>query len=442
MPTEQENRMMLPGNSSEGLLQYDDRITLNNEVHSRPFITINSPSRCTNIAMLHDSGSLNEEWSHIKSLCQQSGLTISDQPENHLILDFTNFRLKWERHTEFSSYTFIRSGTGKSPFKNNALEVVPDKWLNSLPGRMIVGVHISVIDSVSEEYHCPEELLEIFGTQNIVGSIVSDGGAGIWTDFRLHEDSFSRILVKNINMKERQTGRLLQRLWEIENYRLLALLSLPLANTVGEKTREIEAKLAQNVSKMSDVHDAKTEQRLLEGITKLAAQVEKLSADTSFRFNASKAYYSLVLNRAKNIKEQKIDGIQRISTFMDRRLSPAMRTVESMGKRIAILSQRVNRASNLLQTRINITLQAQNKELLRSMNQRAKLQLRLQQTVEGLSVVAISYYALGIINLIAEAVVKFWPLLEPSLITAVMVPIVVIFVFLSIRRIHKKINKI
>src|SRR3546814_19661742 len=77
---------------------------------------------------------------------------------------------------------------------------------------------------------------------------------------------------------------------------------------------------------------------------------------------------------------------------MDRRLAPAMRTCESTAGRLETLASRVGRASNLLRTRVDIQLEAQNRDVLVSMNRRARLQLRLQETVEGLSVVAIRYY--------------------------------------------------
>lgn len=423
------------------LSQYIDRAKLNNEVHSRPFIAINSPSRCTSIAMLHNGTSLEQEWMHILELCHHFGVSLTTAPENHLIVEFNSFRLKWERHTEFSSYTFIREGVGDVLFKNTALEVIPKNWISGMPGEMFVGVHLTVIKSTKENSYDPDEILEVFGHQSVVGSEMSENCATAWTDFQLHQDGFSRILIKNISMKERQTGRLLQRLWEIESYRMLSLLALPLTQEVGEQTRKIESILSQNVGKMSDVHDADEEQKLLETFTSLAAKVEELSAATSFRFNASKAYYSLVKTRTENIKEKKIDGIQRVSVFMERRLGPAMRTVSSMDERIASLSRRVNRASGLLQTRINTTLQAQNKELLYSMNQRAQLQLNLQQTVEGLSVVAISYYALSIINIIAEAAAKIWQSLDPTIITASFAPLIIGGVYLGIKRIRKTISK-
>src|SRR3546814_8262212 len=88
---------------------------------------------------------------------------------------------------------------------------------------------------------------------------------------------------------------------------------------------------------------------------------------------------------------------------MDRRLAPAMRTCESAAGRLETLASRVGRASNLLRTRVDIELEAQNRDVLMSMNRRARLQLRLQETVEGLSVVAISYYVVGLVGYAAKA---------------------------------------
>ncbi len=428
-------------NISNNFRQYPDRITLNNEVHSRPFIAIDSPTRCSNIAMLHEGGTIGQEWDHIIKLCRHFGVEYASEIKNHLILDLGSFQLKWERHTEFSSYTFIRRGAGRSPSHDAALTVVPGEWLDNLPGQMLVGVHLFVAATSREDSYDMDDILDIFGTNNIVGARVSGDCATAMTDFRLHSDGFSRILVNNISMTPHQTGRLLQRLWEIETYRMMSLLSMPLTRKAGEKTRVIENNLADNVSKMANVHDPAQEQKLLETLTRLAAQVEHLSAETSFRFNASKAYYSLVRKRVEDIKEKKIEGIQRISSFIDRRLSPAMRTVESMDERIAIQSRRVNRASNLLQTRINITLQSQNKELLKSMDRRAQLQLRLQQTVEGISVVAISYYALGIIGIMAKGGAKLWPVINPTMIVAASAPVIIGLVYFAIRRLHRVIAR-
>lgn len=423
------------------ITEHPERVLLNNEVHSRPFVVINSPSRCSHIAILHGSGktrvSLAQESEYLERLYGHFGKKLSDKEAFHQIEDFGTFRLKWERHTEFSSYSFIREGKGKAAYQDMALSVVPEKWLEEMPGEMLVGIHLYLGQNEDCSRFNKEQITNIFGTNSIVGAMLSENCASAWTDFHIHGDGFSRILVNDISMNPRQAGRVIQRLMEIETYRMMSLLAMPLTVSVAHQTGIIEQDLSENVHKMLNVYDPKEEHKLLETLTRLAAAVEQLSAETSFRFNASKAYYALVRKRVEDIKEKRIEGIQRISSFMDRRLAPAMRTVVSMDHRISILSKRVNRASNLLQARINTTLQSQNKELLISMDRRANLQLRLQQTVEGLSVVAISYYALGIINIMAKAVAEVMPNINSTLITGISAPLVVGLVFWGMHRMRK-----
>ena len=114
-----------------------------------------------------------------------------------------------------------------------------------------------------------------------------------------------------------------------------------------------------------------------------------------------------------------------------------MRTVKSTQERLQAMSDRALRAGDLLRTRVDVERSAQNQELLTSMDKRADLQLRLQRTVEGLSVVAISYYA---VNLVLNMT---GPLEEPLGIgktgmAAVVTPIVLGLVWLMVNRIRQK----
>ncbi|WP_417319282.1 DUF3422 family protein [Emcibacter sp.] len=439
---DQENNAASPARVTPCLMkEFPARHDLNNEVHSRPYIQISSPGRCCHMAILTGEAGRNADLEHLAALCRHYNLPTPPAGCNHQILDFGTFRLKWERHTEFCSYTFIRKGKGQDPFRDTALSVVPEEWLKNIPGELLVGVHL-FIDKVDESHYGNRELLEdIFGDNVVVGARAGSSGAQVWTDFQIHGDGFSRILVNDAGMSETQAGRLVQRLLEIETYRLMAMLAMPLTGEISKATREIEQELADVVEKMMSVDNPEREQEILTRLTKMAARVEHLSAGSTYRFNASKAYYALVEKRIENIKEEPLKGFQTISSFLERRIGPAMRTCISMEDRIAILSRRVNRASTLLQTRINTTLQSQNKQLLESMDRRARLQLRLQQTVEGLSVVAISYYALGIINYMAHGGQKLLPSIEPYLVTAGAAPVVVLGVAWGLRRLHRVIRK-
>ncbi len=431
------------------LREYPTRHVLNNELHSRPFINVDSPTRCSHIAVLSGENGARADRDHLATLCRHYNLPAPQSGSNHHIFDFGTFRLKWERHTEFCSYTFLRhgaaQGAGAESFRDTALRVVPEEWLRQIPGEMLVGVHLFLDRAPEDAYQSAGDLEHIFGGNMVAGVRVADASALAWTDFQIHSDGFSRILVNNLNMSASRAGRLVQRLLELETYRMMALLAVPQTRWIAKSTRQIEQQLAESVEHMTLApeggNEAEKEQGLLAKLTRLAATVEHMSAESSFRFNASKAYYALVKKRLENIKEEPLEGFQRLSSFLERRLEPAMRTCLAMEDRIAILSRRVNRASTLLQTRINTTLQAQNKQLLESMNRRARVQLRLQQTVEGLSVVAISYYALGIINYLAKGGQEFWPLLNPYVATAGAAPFVIGGVYWGLRRLHRLIRR-
>jgi uncharacterized membrane-anchored protein len=106
--------------------------------------------------------------------------------------------------------------------------------------------------------------------------------------------------------------------------------------------------------------------------------------------------------RIADIAESRLAGLQTIGEFMDRRLTPARSTCEWATRRQDALSQRVSRISNLLRTRVEIEQQQSSQALLAAMNQRQDLQLKLQSTVEGLSVAAITYYIVGLVSYLAK----------------------------------------
>lgn len=140
--------------------------------------------------------------------------------------------------------------------------------------------------------------------------------------------------------------------------------------------------------------------------------------------------------RVQILRETRFNGRQTFAEFMMRRYDPAMRTVKSAERRLSEMAERAERAGELLQTRVDVERSAQNQKLLESMDRRADLALRLQHTVEGLSVVAISYYA---VNLAAYAA---YPVAEPlglskGMMTAVLTPAVILLVWLMIRRIRR-----
>jgi uncharacterized membrane-anchored protein len=280
---------------------------------------------------------------------------------------------------------------------------------------------------------------ESFGGRALVGSLIAGGLATVVTDFRIDEQGYSRLLLIDRGMTAAQCGRAVQALLEVDTYRLLALLAFPVARHLSPQLARDERELSSIANELVDI-DKTQEPVLLERLTRLQAEIERYEADHHYRFGAAEAYHEIVQRRLEQLREERVDSLQTLQEFMERRLGPAMNTCVAVMARMESLSQRVTRATQLLSTRIEITREGQNQQLLESMNQRAAAQLRLQGTVEGLSVAAVTYYIVGLISYLAEGLegVAFLP--SPGVITAISIPIVAILVALGVRRIRRAVE--
>ena len=222
---------------------------------------------------------------------------------------------------------------------------------------------------------------------------------------------------------------------------MVAMLAFPLALSARPRVAAAERDLSKIVSEIPAVEGIEDERGLLRRLSALAAEAESIAVSTNYRFSAARAYYALVRQRVDELRERRLDWVQPFGTFLYRRLAPAMETCENVTTRQESLSVRIARASSLLRTRVDVALESQNRDLLQSMNRRAKLQLRLQETVEGLSVVAISYYLVGLVHYLAKGAVEAGVPLHPETAAAVSVPVVILLVWLGVRRLRKAIAK-
>ena len=276
--------------------------------------------------------------------------------------------------------------------------------------------------------------------QAMVASSVSDGAGWVMTDFHLH-DGFSHFLLLDNGFTPRQAGRIAQRLVEIETYRVMALLAFPVAKDVGRLVSRAEDELADLMDGMGQSRSAEDDRAVLVRLSRLAAEVERSVARTTFRFGAAGAYYRLVRQRIDDLREQRLPGFSPIGEFMDRRLVPAIDTCTSIARRQDDLSGRVARNSQLLRTRVDVEIERQNQELLAQMNRRAKIQLHLQETVEGLSVVAITYYASQLVNYVAKGAKDYIAPATPEVLNALSIPVIAGLVYMGLRRMRKLLGK-
>lgn len=416
--------------------EHDLRQALNDEFHARPPVPLESPTLISYVAMHHEGLASGAAQTHLAELTRRFKLDV-DTSGSHCAVDCGSFLLKWELHNEFSSYTFFRPvapGEGLDG-STTALDAVPADWLRSMPGKLIVATHLELRSAAEVPPDSVMAQLSPIGRQ-MVGAKVADGAAWVFTDF-LFEEGFSRFLVIDVSLTRRQAGRTVQRLVEIETYRLMALLAFPVAKEVGRTVGSAEQRLAELMDRTGTARSPEDERGVLADLTRMAAEVEHSVARTTYRFGAARAYHSLVMQRITELREQRISGLPTFHEFMERRLLPAMNTCATMARRQEDLSSRVARNSQLLRTRVEVELERQNQELLAQMNRRAKIQLHLQETVEGLSVVAITYYASQLVQYLAKGVKHQIEPLTPEGITAAAIPVIALIVALGTRRMRK-----
>ncbi|MGF1560916.1 MAG: DUF3422 family protein [Geminicoccaceae bacterium] len=410
---------------------------LDAELHNRPYIDISEPARLSHIALLTGEATDSVERAHITELCNRYGVRPPPDGAAHYSVQLGKFRLRWERHTEFSTYTFIVEGAFDSPFAKAAIAVVPQDWLSKVPGQVIAATHIA-IEATGTEPHDADDLDIWFEGHRRVGSQVMGEAADLWTSLRAHGDSFNRMLVRNRALSPSGLSRLVQRLIEIDTYRMMALLSLPVARETAPELSEIERELAEITARMPQLTDADSMRTMLDDIFRLAARLERRIAETAYRFGAGRAYAAIVADRLRELRESRLPGLQPLQQFLERRFEPARRTCLSVETRLSQLSERIGRAADLLRTRVDLQVQQQNQQLLTSMNRRAELQVRLQETVEGLSVVAISYYGVSLLAYIMKAVV---PDEQVKYALAGLAPVVVAIAWLTARSVRKRLQK-
>lgn len=255
-------------------------------------------------------------------------------------------RLRWERHTECSTYTFLAEGLAGRPFSEPAIDAVPSDWVNRLPGECLVAIQVAFTAGGTRE----PDPAEYLGRGHLLGGTIADGQAVVWSDLRIRADGYARMLVQARGIGEREAGYQLRRLLEIESYRMLALLALPLVKQLGPRLGELEHALGQTTTDMHTQRGASEaqEQRYLAQLTAMAAETEHLAARANYRIAASRAYYDLVRRRIDLLREGRLHDLEPIGDYLERRMRPAMGTCEAVRRRIDDIAERVGRANALL----------------------------------------------------------------------------------------------
>ena len=429
------------------LLPPDDalRVTLHDEVHARPSALVTLPSLIIYVAVLNQGVSREQELEHLRQLPGQDALGADQMSGNFLRLSLPGHTVKWERHTEFTRYSMIQPMPADAML--GALEpallgapAVSAEWLRGIPGHTVVAIALAMVHGdLDDSAELLRKAQTWFGERTILASQLGNGHSLALTDFRLAADGFEKMLViAPPGTTATRAGRISQRLLEVETYRLMALRGLPVAKALGPMLNSAENSLADITAQLEN--KSGTDQELLDQLVALATRVERAIAEHSFRFSATRAYNTLVSQRIAELREKAIPGTQTIGEFMQRRLSPAIATVAASAERLASLSERVSRTSALLRTRVDIATEAQNQQLLEKLTRGQELQLRLQSTVEGLSIMAISYYAVSLLLYASKALHAAGLPVNAELATGALIPLVLWGVWRTTRRIQQKLH--
>lgn len=419
---------------------HPQRDELLGEAHARPVVALQAAQHLTHLALCVTPEEHEREIAHLAALCRAQGVVAPAFRAGQAFIETPTFRLHWEQHTEFSGYTIFANATNAAPFATNGLAVIPADWLARVPGQLLAACHLSLVRGGNLAAR-PESLCTYFDPQSLSGSRCAGGAATLWTDFKPQADGFTRFLILDAGLPPAQAGRLVQRLLEIETYRLMALLAFPIAKRLMPEIQALENRLSTLTESLAGTHNAVQEESLLESLSSLSARVEQLIAQHNFRLDAAAAYSTLVWRRIDALRETRIEGISMVREFMSRRLAPAMDTCQAIGGRLERLSGRVSRTVSLQRSRVDLVLEEQNRDLLASMNRRTHLQLRLQGTVEGLSVVILSYYTVSLIHYALRGLVATGWQLPVDLLTALSIVVVLPAITGGIYAIHRRIER-
>jgi uncharacterized membrane-anchored protein len=401
------------------------------EMHMRRMPVLHPPMVMTQIVRLIDPDMRAEERAHILKMpgVAADAFEIRNRHIGGRRADGTEFM--WEGHSEATTATIISQTIATDPFLSVADDDPAMSWLLDAPGQVLRAVRVAIVAN-DDEAKAAMFHADFSGAELVSCKI---GSAQIWSDFLIRPDRFGRLLVMAGDLSPADLGRIVTQLQELGNYRNLSLMGLPLAQSENAHIADLEQRLVAIAERMAA---GEADPSLLDQLCELAAQVTVITAATAFRMSATAAYAQIVQDRMEALDAVDVAGFQTLQEFTDRRLLPATRTCASFSARLEALSVRIERATSLLQTRVEMTLQSQNAVLLQSMDSNAERQLRLQRVVEGLSVVAVSYYAVSLLSYLLEVVAKRYGISHETLVALCILPVMAC-VWIYLRRTVRRI---
>ena len=372
------------------IVDHPDRQALMDEVHARPVEIIEPACRIRRLVFVMPgrTGAMADAFGRFVAFCDGNGHGLPAHASRQHSFASHKRQVTWEFHTEFVTITWRGPLDDRDGFPAGI-------GLETLGDGLLIGA--MRIDVIADEV-IPERLVPGFNLASLCLANVENGRGQVATDFVPDADKFTRFELAAGGLSRLRRSIIVRRLLEIETYRTMALLGLPLARNVAPQVRDIEIELTQLLESLSDAKTPEALQRALAALQGLSVCSGQLSERLGYRFAAGRAYGDILHVRLAGLREGSTTSGSTLTHYLSNRVDPGLATCAAMEKRLAVSSAKIERAIGLLNVRIGVDTQLQNAAFLDSIAQTARSQFLLQRTVEGLSTIAISYYLLGIVS--------------------------------------------
>ncbi len=410
------------------LARHPDHDAVLAELHARPIDLVAPRIRVRRIVLLPPRGTgISRTIERFRGFLDAQGYATPDRDSRQFKFETATRAVIWEFHTEFITVTWT------APL-NDTVNLPDDIGLDAIEGLQWIGaMRVDLLD----EDTLPEQVFPGFTETSLCLIAAEYGTAQIATDFMPDADRFIRFEFAAGKLSDLRRAIMLRRILELETYRTMALLALPLARRTGPTLRTLETDLTEVVEDLSGLETTDAIQARLKRLHELSVRSSQISEQLNYRFAASYAYGAILKTRLEKLREETLGRGSSLSSFIGNRVDPALATCRAMDERLTTVSKKLERAIELLNVRIGLDMQIQNASVLETIAETAKSQFRLQHAVEGLSTIAITYYLIGILGYALAGPVEMaqW---DKTWVLSALAPVALVLVFLGLRRLRRR----
>lgn len=404
------------------------RSAVMDEVHARPVEIVPPTCRLRRLVVVMPArpGAMTDVFKRFEAICAERGFALPAGSTRQHSFDTGARHVTWEFHTEFVTVTWRSALDDQYNWPDDlGLEALSD-------GLLIGAMRVDVIADST----IPDRLVPGFNLASLCLADIESGNGQVATDFVPDADQFTRFELASGNLTELRRSIICRRLLEVETYRTMALLGLPLARSASPELRVIENELTALMEGLSEAVTLPAVQAALTQLHALLVRSGQMTERLDYRFAASHAYGDVLRMRLAGLRESGTTRGSTLTHYIGNRVDPGLATCRAMEKRLNVVSGKIERAIAMLDVRIGVDMQVQNAAVLDRIAATARSQFLLQRTVEGLSTIAISYYLLGIVSY-AMAGPLGWLHWDKTMTLSIAAPFVVLVVWLMARAVRK-----